>query len=73
MYNKGKRCRGPNGVVLLPISNYGSRHSKWCRNKNGVGCATGAPVRTTELLCICRLDRKGAVAIGHLELFVAIE
>ena len=58
---------------LLPISSYGSRHSRWCHDKNGVGCTTGSPVRMTECLRALKLDRKGAVATDLLEFSIATE
>ena len=36
---------------LLPISSFGSRHCKWCRNRKSVVFATGVPERTTRRAC----------------------
>ena len=39
---------------LLPISNFGSRHSRWCHDRNGVGSAIGTPVSPIKHLCARR-------------------
>ena len=59
---------------LLPISSFGSRHCRWCRDRNGVVCSIGTPVRTIEDLrarpqaCLGR-----PITTGFLGCFVATE